>query len=112
MNNLDLPLFSLLESTSSLTHRPQETRQIEPQTPLSNPLTPIENAINSIFPQQTEENKIIRTRTLLGKVGKTLPDEQIECINTEYQFMIDTWLDEYEKALFNGTTLQEILNDK
>ena len=36
-----------------------------------------------------------------------MSDEQVPCIATEFQFLIDTWLDEFEKDVFNGMTLKE-----
>jgi len=76
----------------------------------TNPNTSIEQVLHNIFPEKTEENKITRTRILLGETAKTLTSEQIECINAEYQFLIDTWLDEFEKSVFEGMTLKEVLN--
>ena len=75
-----------------------------------NPSTSIEQVLHNIFPEKTEENKITRTRILLGETAKTLSSEQIECINAEFQFLIDTWMDEFEKEVFKGKTLKEILN--
>src|SRR5579864_8808199 len=106
MQNLELPLFS----TSNFTPQSKEIVSIQPSRTTPNPHTLIENALNSIFPQQSEENKIIRTRKNLGETAKTLSDEQIECINTQFQFLIDSWLDEFEKDVFGGITLKEVIN--
>lgn len=76
-----------------------------------NPQAPIEQALNAIFSAQKEENKTTRTRRILGETARMLSDEQIECINAEFQFLIDSWLDEFEKNIFNGMTLKEILNE-
>jgi hypothetical protein len=107
MQNLELPLFT----TSNFTPQSKEIVPIQPLRTSPNPHTSIENALNSIFPQKSEENKIIRTRKNLGETAKALSDEQIECINTEFQFLIDSWLDEYEKDVFNGMTLKQVLNE-
>ncbi len=77
---------------------------------INNYQTPLENALNSLFPDQSEENKVLRTRKHLGEVGKDLSDVQVETIISEFQFLIDTWLDEYETEVFNGQTLKEVLN--
>ena len=84
---------------------------IKPPVIAPNPHTSIENALNAIFPEKIEENRITRTRRLLSETAKTLSDEQIECINAEFQFLIDTWLDEFEKEVFTGRTLKEVLNE-
>lgn len=88
----------------------------EPYIPASNvagissPQASLENVLSSILPSQTEENKTTKTRKHLGKIGHLVSDEQIECITAEFQFLIDTWLDEYEKEVFKGMTLREVLN--
>lgn len=92
-----------------------KSKDIEtPQQPL-HPLTPqktLDNVLRNIFPQNKDENKIIQTRKLLGKTAETLSDEQIYCIVTEFQFLINSWLDEFEKDVFSGKTLKEILNEQ
>ncbi len=74
--------------------------------------TPIQNVIEKILPKQSEENKFAKTRQALGETAKSLSNEQIETITTEFQFLIDTWFDEYEKDVFNGLTLKEVLNER
>ncbi|HUD45172.1 MAG TPA: hypothetical protein VMR41_06515 [Patescibacteria group bacterium] len=100
MNPAELPLFASLETV---------TTPVKQTTEL-NPRAPLEKAINSIFLDQSEENKIIKTRKHLGEIGKAFSDEQVECIITNFQFLIDTWMDEYEKDVFNEMTLREVIN--
>lgn len=76
-----------------------------------NPQQSIETAINNIFPLQSEENKTSRMRKALGKSAQSLSNEQIETITSEFQFLIDSWMDEFEKEVFCGSTLKEILNE-
>jgi HEPN domain-containing protein len=71
----------------------------------------VETAINNIFPLASDESKTIKLRKALGETAKSLPDEQIETIGTEFQFLIDSWMDEYEQDVFNGLTLKEVLHD-
>lgn len=103
MQTIELPLYPTQEPNLKFT--PQEI-------PDTNPLAPFENVLNSIFPGQTEENKIIKTRRILGETASSLSDEQIQCIVSEFQFLIDSWLDEYERNVFKGMTLKEVLNEK
>ena len=112
MKSLNLPQLSIFEiptSSNTPTHiqKPTETNS-QPQ----NLFDPFENAFKEIFPQNTEENTIIKMRRMFGEKGKELSDEQIQCLNTEFQFLVDTWLDEFEKDVFNGMTLKEVLNEK
>jgi len=77
-----------------------------------NPQVTLETTLNSIFPQSTEESSILRTKRILGETAKALSDEQISCIVTEFQFLINSWLDEFEKEIFSGSTLRQVLNEK
>jgi hypothetical protein len=76
-----------------------------------NPQQSIETAINNIFPLASEENKTSRMRKALGNTAQSLSNEQIETITTEFQFLIDSWIDEFEKEVFSGLTLKEVLNE-
>ena len=76
-----------------------------------NPQLSIETALNKILPLSSEETKIIRMRKALGETAQILSNEQIENITTEFQFLIDSWMDEYERDVFSGMTLKEVLNE-
>jgi hypothetical protein len=88
-----------------------QTLELLPSS-INNPQTNLENVLNSIFPQPQEENNITRTRNHLGDVSKKFSDEQMIATISEFQFLIDTWLDEYEREVFKGMTLKEVLNEK
>ena len=88
-----------------------QTLELLPSS-IQNPRTNLENILTSIFPQQQEENNIIRTKSHLGEAARNFSDEQIQIIITEFQFLINTWLDEYEKKVFKGMTLKEVLNEQ
>ena len=74
------------------------------------PQQSIETAINNIFPSVTEDNKTLRMRKALGNTAQSLSNEQIETITTQFQFLIESWMDEFEKEVFSGLTLKEVLN--
>ncbi len=76
-----------------------------------NPQQSIETAINNIFPLASEENKTLRMRKTLGNTAQSLSNEQIERVTTQFQFLIDSWMDEFEKEVFSGLTLKEVLNE-
>ena len=89
-----------------------ETLRLQPQFTSSNPQQSIEAAINSIFPISSEENKTTRIRKALGETAQSLSNEQIETIITEFQFLIDSWLDEFEKEIFGGLSIKEVINEQ
>jgi len=45
----------------------------------------------------------------MGDDVKDLSDEDLEVYLTEFQYLIDAWLDEYEKEAFDNKTLREKL---
>ena len=89
-----------------------QTFEIPQKIPTSyNPQQSIETAINNIFPLASEENKTLRMRKVFGNAAQSLSNEQIETITTQFQFLVDSWMDEFEKEVFSGLTLKEVLNE-
>ncbi len=69
--------------------------------------------INQIFTDQKEHEKtILEARETLGDSAKDLDDGQIHELVSEVQFLVDTWLEEYERKVFNGKTLEELIGLK
>lgn len=108
MESVNLHDYPIQDTTLHLLSRENSSPNLP--TPTSNPHATIESAINTIFPAQSEENNFTRTRKYLGETAKSLTDEQIESVYAQFQFLIDSWLDEYEKEVFSGKTLKEVLN--
>ena len=112
MKSINLPQLSIFEIPTSSN---PPTQINEPTTTSSQPqnlFDPLGKAFKEIFPQDVEKETFLKMRRTLGEKGKELSDERVQCIATEFQFLIDTWLDEFEKDIFNGMTLKEVLNEK
>lgn len=105
--NQELTLFNIEKRTKKVVTKPVENYSYTPS-----PYKVLENALNNIFPQRGEETKTIRTRRLLGEVATNLTDEQLEVLNTKFQYLVDCWLDSFEKQVFQGKTLREVLRGK
>lgn len=108
MQTLELPLYTTADPT--LKKVPEFPKEAPKPVSIPTSHKSLEDAIKSVIPDQAEENKVLRMRKHLGKTAESLSDAQVETIMTEFQFLIDTWLDEYEKDVFNGRTLKEVLN--
>jgi len=50
-----------------------------------------------------------KAREILGELANELSDEELKTTVTEIQFLTDSWLDEFEKIIFEGKTLNELL---
>jgi len=66
----------------------------------------IEAALGRIFPSQKEETRLQKVRRIMGGEISILTDEEIISYITEFQFLVDAWLDEYELKAFRKTLNQ------
>ncbi len=65
--------------------------------------------LNQLFTDQEREQKAIReARDILGTDAENLTDAQIADLANEVQFLVDSWLEEFEKSVFDGKTLIEV----
>lgn len=112
MQTQELPLFSTLQTTPILIPRQEEIIHSTKKSHEPHPYATLTNTLNSLFPTQTQENKATKTRKALGQTAEAFSDEQVETIVTQFQFLIDSWLDEYERDVFKGLTLKEVINEK
>lgn len=72
----------------------------------------LDNALSAIFPTSEQDNIITKTRRHLGSIGEDMTDEQIKNLANEFQFLIDSWLDMFERDTFHGKTLKEVMGGK
>lgn len=59
-----------------------------------------------------EEKLIASVRRSLGDTCENLSNIQIKNILTNFQTLCDSWLDEFERQTFEGSTLKELLGNK
>lgn len=65
--------------------------------------------INHFFSEQDRQTKTIEeARETLGEDAKSLSDEQVYDLVNEVQYLCDTWLEEYERKIFDGKTVDEL----
>lgn len=66
--------------------------------------------INTYFNEQDQQSKTVQEgREILGESAVGLTDEQVYDLVNEVQYLVDTWVEEYEKKIFDGKTLSELL---
>lgn len=99
-----LPLIQVLDE---VTPKSSSTQRLQTSS------TSITDSLNDLFPEQLYENKEIqRTKEVLGEQAKSLSPEQLRDITTEVKFLVESWLDDFERQTFNGLTLKELLHEK
>jgi len=47
-------------------------------------------------------------KQILGTKAKNMTDGQIEDLVARFTYLADTWLDEYERKIFDGKTVAEL----
>jgi len=73
----------------------------------------IVQTLDKLFPEQEREDKSIReTREILGSLSKEFDDQQLKDLIVKVQFLTESWLDDFERSVFNGLTLQELFHEK
>lgn len=67
--------------------------------------------LNQMFPEQRREDKTIKqARIILGDMIDRYSSDELQEIISLSQYLTESWLDEWEKELFEGKTLDELLN--
>lgn len=84
---------------------------IEQITNINTPLAPMDEAINRIFMASKEETVLHKARATLGDCVTNVSDEELEIYITELQHLIEYWLDNFERRLFEGLTLKQALGE-
>lgn len=55
------------------------------------------------------ESDTAKAKEILGDKAKGMTDDEIKRQVASIQFLADSWLDEYERSIFDGKTLNEKL---
>lgn len=77
--------------------------------PQSNPQGTYDQ-LNQLFNEQDQQKKAVQeAREILGESALDLTDEQVYDLVNEIQFLVDSWLEEFERKTFDGKTLKELL---
>ena len=72
--------------------------------------TPIN--LDTIFPEQEISDKNVKIlKNTLGILADNYSPEELHLLATKIEFLVESWLDEYERNIFNGKTLKELLHE-
>lgn len=73
----------------------------------------IKQSLDELFPeQQREEKNVQRAKDTLGALADQFTQEQLKETVTEIQYLVDSWLDDFERKTFKGQTLNELLHER
>ena len=66
------------------------------------------NVLNTMFPEQTHEDKALQKAKEI--LGKDYPTEEVKSLIASFEYLINNWLEEYERKIFDNKTVKEILH--
>ena len=70
----------------------------------------IYDQINGYFDEKDQQRKtVLEAREILSESADNCSDEELYELVTEMQFLVDVWIEDYEKSVFEGKTLKELL---
>ncbi|MDO8618949.1 MAG: hypothetical protein Q7R49_03300 [Candidatus Daviesbacteria bacterium] len=73
----------------------------------------ITQSLDQLFPeQQHDEKRIKKAKETLGPLAEELSAEELKESLSEMQFLVNSWIDEFERSIFEGKTLNELLNER
>lgn len=76
------------------------------------PIRSLKESLDNIFPEQEYDKKLQKAKEVLGNLSKDLSTQQLRDVVTEIQYLVNTWLDDFEREIFKGQTLKELLHEK
>ena len=93
----------------NLTTNPLSSSIQNPQFDISHfPITNIlDKKLNEMLPEEHKESKTIQNAKEI--LGNTYTTEEIKELTSSFEYLTNSWLEEYEQKIFEGKTLKEIL---
>ena len=99
-----VPLEAVL--TEVIPKTPQVQRQIKNKNSLR-------KSLDELFPEQQYDDKDLqKAKDALGLLANEFSIIELKEIVAEINFLVSSWLDDYERKVFNGLTLNELLHEK
>lgn len=105
MQTSELPLFPIENKATYIPNTVQSKEIIYPR----NDPNSLEKALNSIFPSIEEISKSDKARGALGSLSREFSDEQLNNIVSDFEYLASYYLDIFERKVFDGKTLGELL---
>lgn len=99
-----VPLTQVFETVTSKVLHPQE---------LSTSSREINDSLDKLFPEQEyEERNIQKAREKLGELANNFSKDELRDLVAQVEYLAETWLDDFERDIFDGRTLNELLHER
>lgn len=114
-----------MESVQGRTQVRTEQRILQPITRVFEEITtqsetkplvltqPTSKSIQELFPEQEyDEKNIQKAKEILGDLARNFTSIEIRDLVAQVEYLAETWLDEFERDVFKGKTLNELLHER
>lgn len=115
-------MLSVIERNQIVTEQqilqpvPSVLEEITPRPTITKPIAvspSSEKSIHDLFPEQEYEDKAIqRAKEILGKTASNFSKEEVRDLVAQVEYLVETWLDDFERDIFKGRTLNELLHER
>lgn len=73
----------------------------------------IKESLNDLFPEQAyEEKEIQKAKEILGSIADEYSPQELKDVLIEIKFLVGSWLDDFERGIFGGLTLAELIHER
>ncbi len=73
----------------------------------------IADSLQDLFPEQAyDEKDIKKVKEILGTLSNEFTESELKDIIAQFQYLAESWLDNFEKEVFDGITLNEVLHER
>jgi hypothetical protein len=102
-----LPETNDTEWTSVLSTAVADSRPA-PSGTLS-PIRPLQDALGAIFPTTEHDARLQQARRIMTDEIAEVSDKDLGTHLTELQYLIDSLMDDFERTVFEGKTLKQLM---
>lgn len=73
----------------------------------------VSETLDLMFPEQKRQDRdLAKAKEALGEPSSEFTDAQIREIVTDIDYLVTSWLDDFERSIFDGQTLKELVPEK
>lgn len=102
-----IPVINNTERMSALSMAAEDSKPAPNATP--SPIRPIQDALGTIFPTVEQDARQQQARGIMEDAIAGVSDQVLGAQITELQYLIDAFMDDFERSVFEGKTLTQLI---
>lgn len=108
---------SLIPEERILTPLVEVLKEVTPkpisESPPKETARALTKSLDELFPeQQYDERNVQKAKEILGPLADQFTTDELKDVVSEVQYLVASWLDDFERDIFGGLTLKEVLHEK